>query len=300
VPGTVKDPRAHSYVIDHVQPGARFTRRFRVCNGTGQPITVKLYAGAAAIVRGAFTITEGRAANELSSWITVAPAAVTVPSGQERFATAGFVVPATVTGGERYAVLLAELPAQPTKSGVAVASRVGVRVYLDVGGPRAPRSDFTIDTLQASRAADGTPLATAQVHNTGSRALDMSGALTLRDGPGGLSGGPYPATLGTTLAPGDTEPVTVVLAKAIRGGPWTARLSLKSGLLERRAEAALTWPDASGSQAPPVKAKDLPLAKDRKILVPVAGGLIFLLFLLLLVVGLLTSRRKAKDKRDDQ
>src|SRR4051812_4200008 len=234
VPSSVRDPRAHNYVIDHVKPGARFTRRFRVCNGTASPITVKLYAGAANIVDGAFTIVEGRAGNELSSWITVAPAAITVPSGEQRIATASFAVPPTASGGERYAVLLAELPARRGANGLAVASRVGVRVYLDVGGARAPTSDFTVDSLQASRLADGTPQVTAQVHNTGARALDMTGVLTLRDGPGGLSGGPFPAQLGTTLAPGDTEPVTVVLDKAITGGPWTARLLLRSGLLERQ------------------------------------------------------------------
>ncbi|MCU1589926.1 MAG: hypothetical protein JWP11_1182 [Frankiales bacterium] len=300
VPGTVRDPRAHSYVIDHVQPGARFTRRFRVCNGTSQPITVRLYAGAAGIANGTFTIVEGRADNELSSWIAVAPAVVTVPSGEQRFATASFAIPASATGAERYAVLLAELPARPTRSGVAVASRVGIRVYLDVGGPRAPRSDFTIDTLQASRAADGTPLATAQVHNTGDRALDMSGVLTLRDGPGGLSGGPYPATLGTTLAPGDTEPVVVPLATAIRGGPWTARLTLHSGLLQRRAEAPLTWPDAAGAKAPPVKAKNIPLAKDRRVLIPIAGGLIGILLVLLFFFWFFAKKRSRRRDEDDE
>lgn len=302
VPGGVRDPRARAYVVDHVQPGARFTRRFRVCNGTQQPITVKLYAGAAAIVRGAFTIAEGRIANDLSSWITVAPAAVTVPSGQERFATAAFAVPANATGGERYAVILAELPARPTSSGVAVASRIGIRVYLDVGGPQAPKSDFTVDTLQASRRADGTAVVTAQVHNTGARALDMRGSLTLRDGPDGLSAGPYPATLGTTLAPGQTEPVTVVLGRSITGGPWTARLTLTSGLLERRAEGRLTFPAAAGVSTPPVKAENIPLAKDKRVLVPLAIGLIGIVLLLLFSLWLfakLRSRRREKDEDVD-
>ena len=295
VPVGNRDPRAQNYVVDHVNPGASFSRRFQVCNGTSSAITVLLYAGAATIDGGSFRVIEGRASNDLSRWITVRPDRLTLQPGERRIATAQFAVPRNVAGGERYAVLLAELPARPNAQGVAVASRVGVRVYLDVGGPRAPKSDFTVDSLQAGRTADGSPVVTAQVHNTGERALDMTGALQLRDGPGGLSGGPFPARLGTTLAPGDTEPVTVVLDKAIRGGPWTARLTLRSGLLERRAEATLTFPDSPGQQTAPVRAKNLPLAQDRKVLVPVAAGLIGLLFLLLLVVGYLTSRRRGRS-----
>lgn len=297
VPKGSTDPRAQTYVIDHVRPGVSFARRFQVCNGTDRAVTVRLYANAATISGGAFRIVEGRASNELTGWISVSPAAVTIPARTRTVATARFQVPADVTAGERYAVLLAELPPQPGANGISVANRVGVRVYLDVGGPGVPKSDFRVDSLQASRDATGNPLVTAQVHNTGSRALDLSGALRLTAGPGGLAGGPFPAQLGTTLGPGQTAGVTVPLDKAIRGGPWTATLTLRSGLLERRARAQITFPDASGALAPPVRAQALPYAKDRKILIPVAAGLIGLLLLLLLVVGLITSRRKAKDKR---
>lgn len=294
-PRGTRDPRAQTYIVDQVRPGAGFSRRFQVCNGTASAVTVQLYAGAAVIENGAFRVVEGRAGNELSGWIRVDPPRVTIPPGTRVVATAAFAVPEDVARGERYAVLLAELPAQG--NGIMVANRVGVRVYLDVERGGAAPSDFTVDSLQASRGADGRPRVSALVHNTGGRALDISGDLRLADGPGGLAGGPFPATLGTTLAPKQTEPVTIVLDRAISGGPWTARLTLRSGLLERRAEARLTFPEAAGQAAPPVKAKNLPLAKDRKVLIPVAAGLIGLLLLLLLVLALLASRRKARDTR---
>lgn len=291
-----RDPRASTYIVDHVKPGVKISRQFQVCNGTRDAITVRLYPNAAVVRGGAFTVVEGRAANELSQWITVTPSSVTIPAGQRVLARATVVVPAAASRGERYAVVLAELPPRPGAGGVSVASRVGIRVYLDVGPGGAEVTDFAIDSLQAARRADGRPLVTAQVHNNGRRAIDIRGGLRLTEGPGGLSAGPFPATLGTTLAPGETEPVTVVLSEAITGGPWLATLSLKSGLLERRASARITFPDAAGAQATPVKAKNLPLAKDRKFLLPLAGGLIFLLFLILLVVGYLSSRRKAKER----
>jgi hypothetical protein len=80
----------------------------------------------------------------------------------------------------------------------------------------------------------------ATVHNTGGRALDMSGTLQLLAGPGGLSAGPFPVTLGTTLAIDDTEPVTIALDKRLPAGPWDARITLRSGLIERSARATIT------------------------------------------------------------
>jgi hypothetical protein len=134
------------------------------------------------------------------------------------------------------------------------------------------------------------------VHNTGGRALDMSGSLALSDGPGGLSAGPFAAELGTTLAPGATAPVTVPLDDAITGGPWTATLTLRSGELERAARAEITFPDAAGASAEPVAAENLPFAKDPDVVVPVAVGLLSVVGLLLLF---LLWRRRRRTKEDD-
>lgn len=293
-PTGTRDPRALSYVIDHVQPGARFTRRFEVCNGTRDRLALSFYANAATIRDGQFAVTEGRAANELTGWVTVSPAAATLAPDQRVVLTAAFSVPAEATGGERYGVVLVELPPRAAATGLAVANRVGLRLYLDVGGPRAPLSDFRIDSLQAGRDRTGVPVVTAQVRNTGERALDMTGSLVLRDGPGGLSGGPFPATLGTTLAPGQAEPVRVVLDRAISGGPWTAVLTLRSGLLERRAEAPVVFPDAAGAQAPPVQAAALPFRDRNRLAIWTAVGLSGLLAVLLLLAALLASRRRGR------
>ena len=241
---------------------------------------------------------QGWATNELTSWITVSPAVVVVSPRARVLATARFTVPEDAAAGERYGVLLAELPAQPGGAGVSVANRVGVRVYLNVGSGGAPASDFRVDSLQASRSADGTPMATARVQNTGARALDMTGSLRVT--MGALSGGPFPARLGTTLAPGETAPVLVPLDNAIRGGPWRARLTLRSGSLERSAQADLTWPDQAGQTAAPVPAENLPFTEKQKLPVWTAIGLIFILALLLLVIGYLASRRKARERREPE
>lgn len=185
--------------------------------------------------------------------------------------------------------MLAEVRGGTDPSGIAITSRVGVRVYLSVGGAKEPASDFEVSTLQAGRLPDGSPVVTAQVRNTGARALDMSGSLALTSGPGGLSAGPFPAELGTTLAPGGTSPVLVVLDPAIRGGPWLATLTLRSGRLERASKATITFPDEAGQQAEPVAAEELPLAQDPNVLIPLAGGLIAVILALL---ALLLYRRR--------
>ncbi len=290
------DPRARTYVIDRVKPGATFSRQFQVCNGTREAVTLQLYAGSAVVKDGGFTILDGRGSTELSSWVRVSPASVTIPSGQRILAKAAFAVPLDAADGERYGVILAELPAAPGGQGVSTASRVGIRIYLAVGEGEAPVSDFSIDSLQASRRSDGRPIVSAVVTNTGARALDLVGDLRLTEGPGGLSAGPFPAVLGTTLAPGDSSPVTIVLDEAIRGGPWLATLSLRSGLLDRAATARITFPDATGASAPAVTAKPLPLAKDPSVVIPIAVTLIGLLLLILIVVGYLTSRRRARER----
>lgn len=286
------DPRARSYVVDHVAPGTTFTRRLQACNGTGETATLSLYASAAALSRGQFLPADGRTSNELSRWISVSAPTITLGPGRAGVFEATFAVPRDATPGERYAVVHVE--GAPTGSGpVGSIGRAGVRVYLSVGAGGEPASDFDIFSLQASRGADGVPRATALVRNTGARALDLRGSLRLTEGPGGLSSEDFPATVGTTLAVGETAPVVVVLDRAITGGPWLATLRLQSGTLERSERARVSFPDAAGASAPPVETEDVPLAKDRSVVVPFAGALIGLLALLLLAAALLTSRKRA-------
>lgn len=161
-------------------------------------------------------------------------------------------VPGDAAPGEHFAVVWAEARSGGTvDGGLTTVTRVGIRVYLSVGAGAAPAADFSVDSLTAARTEDGLPTVVAQVTNTGGRALDIHGTLELLDGPGGLSAGPFAATLGTTIGVGDTEKVSVVLDAQVPAGPWRAVLTLGSGLLERSTEATITFPE-TGSAAPVV------------------------------------------------
>lgn len=294
-----KDPRAHAYVIDHVVPGATFVRHVAVYNDTGAAQHILIYPDAAAIDRGSFIPAPGHSSSELTDWITVTPSSVDLQQGQRVTASVAFNVPKDASRGERYGVVFAELPAKPTE-GVSLASRVGVRVYLDVGSGGAPPSDFAITTLTGARDPDGFPLVTASVKNTGGRALDMSGQLWLKNGPGGLSAGPFPAQLGTTLGIGQEEPVTVKLDKRLPAGPWLAHLELQSDLIKHAAEATITFPTQAGTVGKTVKAKAVPLTKNKQVLGIVAGSIIGLVLVGILIFLFLLWKRRGDDEDDDK
>lgn len=291
-----EDPRAQLYVIDHVRPGAGFTRRIEVSNGTGAPVTLQLYPAAAEVRAGQFTVVEGRSTNELTSWVTVDPPTVTLAVGARAQATVRVAVPTSASEGERYGVVLAELPAKAAAPGsIAVASRVGVRMYLSVGPGGEPRSDFLIESLTAAREADGRPVVRATVRNTGGRALDLSGDLRLTNGPGSLSAGPFAAKLGTTLALGEIEPVTVPLDRSLPAGPWDARIELRSGTTTRVATGRITFP-APGTVASPVPATPVTSGKSGlPLLAGIGAGILGLLGLLFLVL-----RRRGRGNEDDR
>jgi hypothetical protein len=164
-------------------------------------------------------------------------------------------VPQDASSGEQYAVLWAQVSTpSATDAGITLVNRVGVRMYLSIGAGGAPPPNFTVDALAAKRSATGEPLIVATVHNTGKSTLELSGQLQLTHGPGGLGAGPFTASLGTILAAGISEPVTVQVAQGFPRGPWRAELVLKSGLMQRSTEATVTFPFTSrstGSAKPP-------------------------------------------------
>jgi len=125
-------------------------------------------------------------------------------------------------------------------------ARVGVRVYLTVGRGGVPPTNFAISGLTGHRSRQGALAITAQVHNTGGRAVDLDGTARLTGGPGGTSAGPYPAHQVVTLAPGQSYPVTFVPGRHLSAGPWHASISLASGFTRRTASATISFSTAGG------------------------------------------------------
>jgi hypothetical protein len=242
------DPRAQVYVVDFLAPGTTIKRRVLITNGSSTMQHVAVFPGAASIDNNMFDAMSGIATNELTSWTSVDRSTVDIPAGRSTEVLVTIAVPRVASVGERFGVIWAQTTAATnTGSQIMMVSRVGVRIYLDVGTGGEPPSSFEITSLAAARTKDGQPEVLATVRNTGGRTLDMAGQLSLSDGPGGLSAGPFPATVGTTLLPGRTGKVEVLFDKRLPAGPWKVRLKLVSGAIERTVVATLTFPRAANS-----------------------------------------------------
>ncbi len=251
-PATAADPRAQMYIVDPMRPGTQISRHIEVTSTMAAPTQVSLYAAAASITDGAFAIADGRSANELSSWVSVEPATISVPAQGTATATVTVAVPSGVSAGERYAVVWVESSAPDVPAGgIRYVSRIGIRMYIAVGVGGDPPTDFEITGLTATQTAEGAPAVIADVHNTGQRALDVHGSLTLLAGPAGLTAGPFAADMGVTVGVGSTAAVRVVLDPTLPAGPWAANLSLTSGPITRTAQGDLTFP-STGSQVVPL------------------------------------------------
>jgi hypothetical protein len=246
---SLDDPRARTYIVDNVAPGTTFERRVEVTNEGGSAQTVTMYASSARIVDGAFSGDAEGSVNELSTWTGVSSDTLELAAGESADVVVTVAVPEDAPEGEQYAAVWAQITT-PAQDGslLALATRAGVRLYVSVGAGNGPPSDFSVGTVTASRSDDGAPRLTAEVSNTGGRAVDVTGTLSLSDGPGSMSAGPFGTGTALTLAPGETGEVSIALDPAIVAGPWTATVVLTSGLLSRTATAEVTFP-SSGSAA---------------------------------------------------
>jgi hypothetical protein len=287
----IEDPRAHEYIIDHLAPGTTISRQVGFSNGDAEPVDLAFYAVAADVRDGGFEPGASHAANELTAWTSFSPTSATVAPGQLLPVTVTIAVPADATAGERYAAALAEnFSPPPAGGGVSSVSRVGIRIYLSVGPGGAPPTAFSVDSMTAQRDANGNPLVTAQVHNTGGRAVDLSGRLDLSNGPSSLSAGPFTVASVATLAPGTSGAVTVPLDRALPNGPWDAKITLESGRTSETVTGRLTFPTDAGASSGTSTVKTdagLPLSLLLAVGVAVAAALVVLWFVI--------RRRRRRD-----
>lgn len=286
------DPRAKSYIVDFVAPGTTFTRAFEVSNGTGRSIGIDLYDGPARVEGGAFVPEARGRENALTSWMTVTPPNARLVPGARIRAQVRVAVPANARAGEYYGVVWAELPGvAPAGGGAAVANRVGIRVYLAVGPGGEPPTSFKLESFTPALDLEGRPSVDIRTCNDGGRAIDITGELTLSQGPGGVSAGPFPSSSSPSFGPGQCGQVVIELDPQLPKGPWVATVTLRSGEEERTARATVTFPDQPGRTAAPVDARQI---------TDTTGGKVALLLAILLLVGVLLIlflfwRRRRRD-----
>lgn len=289
IPANTKDdPRARAYIVDRLAPGTEIRRRIQVENNTGSPQSVRLYPGAAHIQDGSFIGDNAGTKNELTGWTRVEQQQLELAPGGSADVATTIQVPNDAPEGEHYGAVWAEMRStteEPSKGSITQVNRVGIRIYLSVGPGNGKPADFSIGSLTAARDSTGKPQLTASVTNTGGRALDILGDLTLNQGPGGLSAGPFSIQKASTMAPGEVQKVVFLLPAEIPNGPWTAKVQLRSGLLEHETTAPITFPDDGSATAPaPVQEQDTAL--------PFIMGVALALTLALATGAVLVRRRR--------
>jgi hypothetical protein len=285
--GRVDDPRALAYIVDYLNPGAAIRRRVEIKNTSSQRQHVDLYAGAAQIENNTFTVADGRSGNDLSGWVSLDPAGVDLPGKSSRQVWVTIAVPVDASKGERYGAIWAQIARPPTAGNtIGEINRVGIRMYLDVGPGGEPPTDFAIKNLTVARSTGKWPAVTAEVDNTGQRALDMTGSLSLADADATVKAGPFTVATGVTILPGQTGHVTALIDKPLPAGTWAAALTLTSGTVTRTASATITL-SAAGQPAVVRTARS-----DWKTLgLASSAGVVLAMALLLLTLYLVRRRR---------
>ncbi|WP_210793600.1 hypothetical protein [Micromonospora sp. C81] len=239
----VQDPRAQVYIVDHLKPGATINRRVEVENTSGESQKIDFYSGAASVENNAFTVPEGRAGNELSGWIRLKTSGIELDPGERRPVEVEIAVPRKASKGERYGAIWAQVTSAKERTGnITQIHRVGIRVYLDIGPGGEPPTDFRIDGLAAEPGPGEFPVITAKVTNTGERALDMTGTLSLTRAA--VQAGPFKVTNGVTILPGQSGQVQIEVNQALPAGTWDVRAKLASGIVERTATGKISLPVA--------------------------------------------------------
>ena len=274
------NPRAQTEIIDSLHPGTTIHRLIAVGNAGTAPLRLRIYAAAAVIKRGQFLPANRQyAQNLLTTWVQVNHPLVLLKPGQTRAVRVTIRVPRRAPEGELYGVVWAQESnvMHGHRANVTLVNRVGIRIYLAVGPGGGPPSSFTLGTVSGTVGRNGAKVASVEVHNTGGRALDLTGKLTLTSKSDGLRAGPFTAT-STDIAPGQSFAVPVALPAKLPNGPWQAAVTVTSGVLSHSEHASLTF-TATGSGGGGFPAK------------PVAAVVLILLMLAAAAVLVRRSRR---------
>ncbi len=237
------NPRALQAIIDDLRPGTVIRRRILIANNEPQTSHFAVYPDGARIRNGSFTGDAGETRNELTTWISIQHGRVTLGPDKTVMDLVTIRVPRVATRGEHYGVIWVQQSARAKGGhGVAVTevNRVGIPIYLAVSHGALP-TKYAITAIAGHRSPQGQPVLTARISNTGGRAVNLSGTVSLTNGPGGTSGGPFPSRTVVTLAPGQSGTLIFLAGKRLPDGPWLATVTAVSGLNKVTASATVDF-----------------------------------------------------------
>ncbi|ROP65639.1 hypothetical protein [Curtobacterium sp. ZW137] len=268
------DPRAREYITQSASPGTVIRRKIRITNATSATKDIRVYATGATIGDGTFDVSSNDR-NELSDWTSLDRTSAAIHNGSSVDVNVSIEIPADAAGGEYYAVIWAEMRASQSKT-VQVVNRVGIRAYIDVSGAGRATTDFTIDHLHSSLDSSDFPLITARVRNIGQLAVDLEGRLSLSEGPGKMSAGPFTGARIVSLAPGQSGTLKFRTSTKLPIGTWNATVEARSGTVTRESSAKLALNKVHATVIEPTASPAWPT-----VIAVVLGGMVIATVLLI-------------------
>ena len=244
-------PSEQGSITAFLHPGMTIRRRLKIENHESRTATFTVYPAAAHLSHGKFLTDPGAARSELTTWIRVAKPAVRLRPGKSTTDLITIKVPHIATIGEHYGVIWvqqAEQAHRGKKVHVAEVTRVGMSMFLTIGRGGVPPTKFVIGIIRGHDSTNRTWL-TALVRNTGQRAVELSGSVSLTDGPGGTTAGPFRELQVVVLAPGQIAPVLFVPPRGLPAGQWLAKIKLVSGFTTETASAPVKLGNGSAAGA---------------------------------------------------
>ena len=191
-PSTKEGPNGRDNLSYELKPGESVTDYVGVSNFGSEPLKMHVYAMDALMTEdGAFTLPPaGVEPTDVGSWVGLTgDGTYTINPGERLDIPFRLAVPSTASPGDHAGGIVASLsePVKSTTGGaqqVAVDRRVGVRIYLQVAGDRAPRLE--VGDVQVGYQGGWNPVSgateisytvrnTGNVRLSGTAAVDLSG-----------------------------------------------------------------------------------------------------------------------------
>ncbi|MDX1659026.1 MAG: hypothetical protein R3343_09420 [Nitriliruptorales bacterium] len=179
----VPEGRRSSYLIHDVSPGDVLEDRVEVVNLTNAPIQLLVESVDATLnADGAFAPAGPGTRREAGAWIELERNSLEIaPLGAESVGVT-ITVPSTAPAGDHVAAIVVQREDPDLQGNVRVVNRVGVRVYLTVGGGGPLSRDFSIAGFRWA----GTPTDLqfeVEIVNTGQLLVEPAGTIEVsRDG----------------------------------------------------------------------------------------------------------------------
>lgn len=203
-----------------VEPGGSLDDAFVVTNYDDEPLQLTMYAA------DGFTTSSGQLdvatrdvlPREIGAWVAVEEEVVIEP-GESREVPFTLDVPDNATPGDHAGAIVTSLTVPAADEGISVDRRLGIRIYLRVGGDLAPSLSIDAFGVEYSGSLNpfvaGTASASYTIRNTGNSRLDAGHSVTLA-GPFGLfRGAPISLDDVPQLLPGESWEVDVPLTSVV-------------------------------------------------------------------------------------